>query len=516
VRPDRRTLEQALLAALGCLLYLVPSLDRDYAPVALVALAPWSLLLADRRYPRPLPWILVGYYLTIPPSYRYLFGYGAPLPFLLPLLMLPIFVIFPLSLQWIARRSRLPLALVVPVTWVATEFALTRLVLGRMAFYMLGYQLAPFRYLIQTADLAGFYAASFLAAAVSGALADGVLALRDRRRTRRALVGAGLALGLALGSTLYSFRRLRGLSFEQGPTVAVVQPNLSRSTATVLPAMLRQLLLTLREVPPGAAQLVIWPENSIMDTIDRPDKYLVDLGFLNRTLKADLLVGALGAAPDDLTRSMNSAYLVRDGQAVARYDKNLLTVWGEYIPFQRALGRLHPHLPVWHRLLTTRLLGYTPNGVPGHEQALFHTAGLRVAPLICFESTVSSLVRRAARAGAQVIVNITSEGRVGALVQDQLLGISIFRAIETRRTLVRAGNAGVSALIAPDGRAYALLRGLKTGAPVDEEGVLIARLVINADDRPTLYTRVGDVFAWANLIGLVLLLVTSRLRPAPP
>ena len=104
------------------------------------------------------------------------------------------------------------------------------------------------------------------------------------------------------------------------PGVALVQPNLRRTAETVLESMVLQSLLTLERVPPGAVELVIWPENAILDDLDKPDKYLEDLRYLNGVLGADMLVGSVAESADDLTRSMNSAFLVRDGRAVGRYD----------------------------------------------------------------------------------------------------------------------------------------------------------------------------------------------------
>ncbi|MCE9563979.1 MAG: hypothetical protein K8U57_18205 [Planctomycetes bacterium] len=94
-----------------------------------------------------------------------------------------------LALDFIRRLDRLgvPLALAVPVGWVALEYArmhfptgfgfLRPLGLQHMigfGWYFLGYTQHAFSPLIQIADLGGVYAVSFVVAAVNGAIAEWV------------------------------------------------------------------------------------------------------------------------------------------------------------------------------------------------------------------------------------------------------------------------------------------------------------------------------------------------------
>ena len=497
-------LGQLFLTIAGGLSLAAPTLNRSLG-WTLVALVPWSVLLARKSSRWPVVWVIMGWYLVAAPIiYRYFSAWGTPVIFVFISLMLPFVAIFPIAVRFIATRTSLPLGLVVPTVWVVTEYAQSQLVEGHVATYMLGYQLAPYAYLIQTADLGGYYMVSFAVAAVAGGLADLVLRLLDREQVsrRRVVASGGFAVLVYAASFGYGLIRVPQLDLKAGPSFAVVQPNLTRTTVNVLESMLTQTLLTLEHVPRGAAELVIWPENSITDLITMPDKYLLDLAFIGEQVQAEMLVGAFGEGPEDTSRHTNSAFLVsREGELKGRYDKNLLVLWGEYIPWQRLLDKLHPSLAIRHQLLTSKLLGYTPNGVVGEGMQVFETdTGLALAPIVCFENTLPRFAREATRLGADVIVNMTSEGRVGGYMQDQLLAASVFRAIETRRPLVRAGNSGVSCMIGPDGHIHAVLEGLEKGNSIDEPGVLIARVHLNKSDELTFYTRHGDVFAWGNVL----------------
>jgi apolipoprotein N-acyltransferase len=73
--------------------------------------------------------------------------------------------------------------------------------------------------------------------------------------------------------------------------------------------------------------------------------------------------------------------------------------------------------------------------------------------LICFESIFPELARDWTDRGANLLVNITNDAWFGrSSAPWQHLSMSVFRAIENRRSLARAANTGVSAIIDPLGR----------------------------------------------------------------
>src|SRR4029450_10245577 len=106
--------------------------------------------------------------------------------------------------------------------------------------------------------------------------------------------------------------------------------------------------------------------------------------------------------------------------------------------------------------------------------------------------------------------NISNDGWFnGTEEHEQHLAICRFRAVETRRSVVRAVNMGISAVIDPDGRVIELPRKLDeqerpavpchswSGSKKVEGGVLS---VVPLDTRQTLYARIGDWVAavcWA-------------------
>jgi apolipoprotein N-acyltransferase len=77
------------------------------------------------------------------------------------------------------------------------------------------------------------------------------------------------------------------------------------------------------------------------------------------------------------------------------------------------------------------------------------------------------------------------------------------RAIEGGRYLVRSANTGISGIVDPYGHVVAR-------SPLNEPTVLVgdARYLRTT----TMYTRIGDVFAYASVVASVALVVLARRR----
>ena len=76
----------------------------------------------------------------------------------------------------------------------------------------------------------------------------------------------------------------------------------------------------------------------------------------------------------------------------------------------------------------------------------------KLGALICFEILHPPEVRRLVLAGAAVLVNITNDAWFGrSNMPSRHLGLSVIRAVELRRSVVRSANTGISALVDPLG-----------------------------------------------------------------
>jgi apolipoprotein N-acyltransferase len=109
--------------------------------------------------------------------------------------------------------------------------------------------------------------------------------------------------------------------------------------------------------------------------------------------------------------------------------------------------------------------------------------------LICYEDIFPEISRIMTEKGAQVLVNPTNDawyGNSSAAYQHQVF--SQFRAVETRRTVIRAANTGISSQIDRKGR-------------IEWQGGLFTREAFMTSlplyDDKTPYVQIGDAHFFA-------------------
>ena len=127
------------------------------------------------------------------------------------------------------------------------------------------------------------------------------------------------------------------------------------------------------------------------------------------------------------------------------------------------------------------------------------------------------LVRRFVRSGARFLVNASNEAWfAGSTMPDQMLAMSVFRAVENRTTVARSANLGISAIIDPYGRVTRRFTGSSPDG-VPSEGFSPA--TFPSAESGTLYTQHGDVFAFACIVPSLIILAgmwfPSRVRRLP-
>lgn len=121
--------------------------------------------------------------------------------------------------------------------------------------------------------------------------------------------------------------------------------------------------------------------------------------------------------------------------------------------------------------------------------------------LICFESAFPRVARRLTEAGAGYLVISTSDAFAGPSALPWLhAGFATLRAVENRRSVVRAANGGPSLLIGPDGHVHARIA-------LFDEGVASATLPVMAGT--TFFTRHAAAVRTLLLILLALAVVLA-------
>lgn len=543
------------------------------APVAWVALVPLCLLLRAPHLPRrsyrviylggmiwavaTVQWMRLGH----PAMYGAVAAMGIYLAF-----YFPAFVV----LGRAACSAGLPVWLACGLIWTSLEFIRAYLMTG-FPWYLLGHSQYRFLPFIQICDLTGVYGITFVLACFNGCLAGQVSAGRlvklrlaaaetaDRIAVDRFLPGGVVCLILVVASYGYGvFRMEAPVQTKEGPVIALAQGNFTpemKHDGQQWERMLVDHELLTRRAAGLRPDLIVWPETMF----PMPDRVVKDgltdedlTAFLppdakglnsdwaaveiknwreqrarrmltNRSQEAgsSMLVGLLTEVATEAGRKrFNSAAFIRpDLGYVGRYDKNHRVIFGEYIPLRSVFP--------WLAKVTPYGSGFGIDA--GDETIVFDHEEFSFAPIICFEDTVPQLVRRAVNTKSEsgrapdVLVNMTNDAWFrGSSELDQHLISATFRCVETRRPMVRAVNAGISAFIDSFGRirqpehfqlmseetATTIAEFTQVDSMIDPEtgkyyrqvsAMLCAQLPL--DGRPTLYLAWGDWFGW--LVSLI-------------
>jgi len=469
------------------------------------------------------------------------------------------------------RLARIPMAVLLPLIWTASEYFRGDIAFNGYPWYLLAHPLINWLSFAQSSDLFGAYFVSFLAAIPAGVALDVArvtpgLTKEDPDRdvsTARARSGSSsfvvrpgvVAFLLLIANVAYGQFRLRQQSpLASGPRILAIQTNLPQDNkigwtpeqqAIDLPAFMQLTREALASVGgPEAVDLIAWPETMVPSlgfeqaTRDAVYRFGDNWSYLTRwadavealsrdELATPMLVGSgawVGTSikidDDDIAhlereQEYNSAYLLQGQPPYQRYDKAVLTPFGETMPYISAWPWLEGKLLVLGAGGMQFNLDANPN-----VQILRLNASSRpfsLAAPICFEDTVSSLCRRMAYADggkrADIFVNISNDGWFGASKADRILHAQAgrFRCIENRLPMVRCVNTGVSVHVDSCGRLVNAAAGSGYGA-INQPAWLLANVM--TDSRVTLFGRIGNAFAAVCLLLALGMLMITFIRPA--
>ena len=411
----------------------------------------------------------------------------------------------------IGSTSRAPIW-VGAMCWVAVDWARGHL-MGGFPWATLGYALHLDWPLLAWTRWAGVYVLSFIAVAVGIAMAQAWLS-RSRSSMR--------ALGITLVAVAFAHAIGAGLAAAPSDAdvvirIAAIQGNIDQSekwSAERRDRIFDGYLRLSREAAEKGAEWIVWPETAVPGLVEAEPEYAGRIGELARTFNVSLIVGGTGVEFDPVARRIenyfDSAFLFDSTGAFRdRYDKTHLVPFGEFVPLRDLFGRFFKSLATGLSNTDIRA-GVAPRALTIHHADPARPAErtpLRVGVPICYELLFPDLVRRFGQAGAGVLLAMTNDawyGRTGA--PHQFLAMTALRAAENGRWLVRAANTGVSAIIDARGR-------VRDSTALFEESMVIADVPIKATAAPTIYARVGDVFAWICIVVTLACLALAKFKP---
>ena len=481
------SLPLALLAAVASGVALWLSLPpADVGPLAFVALVPLLWALRGARARRG---ALLGLVFGIT-------FWGLLLSWLIPVTVLG-WAALSLSLSGflllfgavvpIIWHERAPIltAVAVGAAWAVADWLRTSWPFGGWGWTTLGSTQHDNPLMLPLASVIGAIGIGFVLAAINSLI---LLALLRVPR-RSAVVPAVAALAVAVLPVLIPFPDADGPTID----VAAIQGNVPLELGVASRIIEDNLVAEnharvhgrLAGDPPD---LAVWPENAL-DRDPTTDPVLGPLvADTIRQVGAPTLVGAITQTPDGRLLNQDLLY-TPDGGVVARYTKNHILPFGEFVPFRDALD----WIPDIRRVRSDLS--------PGTEPGRFRVGSTRFAAIICFENAFPDLVRDFVEPEDAFVVVSTNNSTFGiSAAPDQHLVLSEMRAVESGRWVVHAALSGISAVISPEGETFGR-------TPLYQPALL--RYRIPTAQGSTIYDVIGG---WLPL-AFILLLAVAYLAP---
>ncbi len=526
-----------LFALAGTLMLWCAFPPIGFWPIAWVALVPWIWLVAVKEFEagRPLLkiwcagliyWAASNYFIPIPHPALWL-GWVALSLYL---------SVYPLLFIWLSRimvhDHRVPLPIAAAVVFTALEWVRAHAISG-FGLLMLANSQYQMPIVLQICDLFGAYGLTFVIVLCNGCLANISIA---RRRVYSLAVLILLVLGtVGYGVLRLSHDQLADNDDRRHGNITIIQGSIDtrfpKSEEEIeeyrhefvfhyfelqhgLYSLLGDASHSTKSAALSIGKVILWPEGKYPIPHYVPGSTSEDAQFsiqefpeFHKQLFATpfewltppkMIVG--GATIDEVNDAeFNSAFLLdSDGKIIDQYHKNHRVIFGEYVPLEHwfpVLGRITPI----GRGLTA-----------GTEPASFDVGGYRLSPSICFESTVTHLIRgqinELASLGKepQALLNLTDDGWFyGTALLDHHLACNVIRAVEMRKPVLVAANTGLSANISGSG---VIMRQGPRRKPA-----LMTGIEFYEDQRISLYRTVGDWPAVA-LVAICVVAILTRNR----
>ncbi|HEX4924471.1 MAG TPA: apolipoprotein N-acyltransferase [Bdellovibrionales bacterium] len=212
--------------------------------------------------------------------------------------------------------------------------------------------------------------------------------------------------------------------------------------------------------------------------------------------KIPVVTGAY--SQDPVGQKVYNAFFLFDENGEYRdvYRKSILLAFGEYFPGAETFPFLKDLVPAISDF------GHGPGA------KLLDYNGLKIGPQICYEGLYANHSRELSKLGAEVFFNATNDSWYGTWSEPyQHLYMTLARAVEFRRPLMRVTNTGITTGILADGTVLDF-------SPFNTEWTRRFDLPYKKNPPPTLYERFGKHLSLVLLLAMILTLLIPTRIPA--
>ncbi len=366
-------------------------------------------------------------------------------------------------------------------------------------FFPIGY-LAPaqakFIHFIQLADLGGFWLLTFLIVLVNSLLYQ-IIFKKEKRRS--ALIWTVITAVIITSYGFYSLNKYGENNDFETAEIGIISTDIAQEDKWLFINIEENIKLTLDSVEKlNGSEIIFSPETNLtFDLIEEEDRSNEFLKKVERSFESPIQVGSLAnretylkeininkEKAENIVKSeglfainhssnnnidegkYNSSFLISErGKILNRYDKNRLVYFGEIYPLQELYNEL---LPMNFNSLNS-----------GERISIFSYENLSWKTMICSEILYTDFVNQKIEQ-SDFLFNQSNEGwfRNSRLLNNMMWNNAVLRAVETRRSLVKAGNQAYDGVIDLSGRYVKV--------PEDKT---YHKIIINLNDEITFYSR---------------------------
>ncbi|MFM7668786.1 MAG: apolipoprotein N-acyltransferase [Bacteroidota bacterium] len=295
--------------------------------------------------------------------------------------------------------------------------------------------------------------------------------------------------------------------------IVVVQPNIdpyNEKFVSNTESQIQRMIEIANKYKTPKTEFVLFPETAISASfdernIDKTPSIELIREFLKKNSSIHVYTGASTYSFFDEKHSIASRLIPESNEFIEFYNssigidtvnsqiihKSKLVLGVEKIPFSE-------WLPFLEKLSIEN--GGT-SGTLGQEKEtrIISTKNVKYAPIVCYESIYGEFIGNQVEKGAELLFIVTNDGWwKDTPGYKQHNSFASLRAIETRRSVARSANTGISSFINQKGEVIQQTKWW-------EEAGLVA--TINRNSEKTIYTKYGDIlYRFCSYLAVILVL----------
>ncbi len=457
--------------------------------------------------------------------------FGAIMAILLnSLFMTIVFTVFHISKRNFLNRSHAAYLLI--FYWIAFEFLHLNWDLS-WSWLNLGNGFAAYTKWVQWYEYTGTFGGTFWILLVNILIFKCLNILLNKQiPVKRIIITGIISFVFIITPLIISLSIYNNYTEESNPVgVIVTQPNIDPWTEQfTLPqqVVIDKNLNMAREVIDKNTEFIVCPESAIQENIwHRKIQFSPSILQIQKFIKeypdVNIVIGAstfrVFADDEPITRTArkfsdadkyydayNTALFINSKEDIGFYHKSKLVPGPEKMPFQKLLRPLQNI--VFDLGGTVGSLGFSK------ERTVFTSSDgkYKVPAIICYESIYGEFCAEFVRNGANLLFIITNDGWWGnSPGYKQHFSFAPLRAVETRRSLARSANTGISCFVNQRGDIF---EKTKYWVPA------VIKADLNASNRITFYVKYGDytgrVSTFLSALFLLITITTAIINKKKP